>query len=112
MTHIAVRLGKITRTLGVRASYGDAVQVGGSTVVPVALVGYGFGGGGDRPDESGDFAGGGGGGGGSIPVGAYVAHGQGAASFEPNVIALVAVSTPLVVACGVSLARVVRALKK
>lgn len=112
MSNIPLQLSKSARKLGARASYGEPVKVGGSTVVPVALTWFGFGGGGDRPDSEGVAAGGGGGGGASIPVGAYVGRGDAEADFEPNVIALLAVSVPLVWALGGALSRLVRALKK
>lgn len=112
MAHIAVTLSKYARRIGVRTAYGDPVTVGTSTVLPVAIGWYGFGGGGDQPDEHGDFAGGGGGGGASVPIGAYVGDPSHPAAFEPNVIALLAASTPVVWATGVALSRVIRALKK
>ncbi|WP_458187397.1 GerW family sporulation protein [Haladaptatus sp. NG-WS-4] len=54
---------RISQNAGVETVYGDPIEVGDRTVVPVAKVWYGFGGGGD---ESG---GGLGGGVGATPVG-------------------------------------------
>ena len=67
--------------------------------------GYGFGGGGDAEEN-----GGGGGGAWAIPVGAYVGDSLGV-RFQPNPIALIAVSVPLVWVSGKALARVLKALK-
>jgi len=75
-------LQKIGETLGstatVRSVFGEPIQIEGKTVVPVARVKYGFGGGFGGPDKRGLGAGaqaegGGGGGGGSVracPAGA------------------------------------------
>lgn len=64
-------LQKIAETLGttatVKSVFGDPIQVNGKTVVPVAKVAYGFGGGfgagknGTVPDGQGEGGGGGGG---------------------------------------------------
>lgn len=94
-------------SLGVKRSYGDPVAVGGVEVVPVSLVYFGFGAG----SEEGGTAGGGGGGGASIPVGVYV-PGPNGPYFEPNLIALLAVSIPLTWVTGRAFATVIRALKK
>jgi uncharacterized spore protein YtfJ len=78
-------LQKIGQTLGstanVRAVFGEPVQAAGKTVVPVAKVAYGFGGGfgsghgrhgagGERPEGREGEAGGGGGGVRAFPAGA------------------------------------------
>lgn len=109
MTNIAVKLAENVRSSGVKAAYGDPVDLNGSSIVPVALVYYGFGGG--DAGEQGGGAGGGGGGGLSLPIGAYVTSG-GRARFEPNVISLLAVGIPFLWVAGKALSRIVRALKR
>jgi hypothetical protein len=94
--------------LGVKAAYGDPIDVGGETAVPVALVWYGFGGGQDAGD---DAATGGGGGGAAIPVGIYV-QGVDGPTFRPNLISLLAVSIPALMVGGSALSKIIRALKK
>ena len=101
------RLAEQFKSLGVARTYGEPLQVGGDTVVPVAMVQYGFGGGGDS-----EGAAGGGGGGVAVPLGAYIGNGTGPATFQPNTVALFAVLIPLVWITGRALARVVRAAKK
>ncbi|QEO15776.1 hypothetical protein FLP10_16115 [Agromyces intestinalis] len=117
MTELVLDLADKVAGVGVRTSYGDPVDVGGSTIVPVALGYYGFGGGsgsgeGDvGEDRQGHGEGSGGGGGGvSIPLGAYVGRG-GEVRFEPNVIGLLLVATPFVWALGKTLRWIIRALK-
>ena len=112
MTNLAVQLADSVKSFGVKAVYGDSVQLDGSTIVPVALAYYGFGGGSDTQDDNGNVAGGGGGGGATIPIGAYVSRAGEAARFEPNIIALIVVSIPATWVAGKALSRVIRALKK
>ncbi len=109
MTNLALKLAENVRSFGVKSVYGDPVEVEGVTLVPVALVQYGFGAGGD--DEAVDGVGRGGGGGMAIPIGAYVTSG-GTVRFEPNVISLLAVGIPFVWVAGKAFARVIRALKR
>ncbi len=125
MANLVDTLTDATKTIGVGAAYGAPVEIDGVTIVPVALVWAGFGGGNAtgngnaslptdaaKPLFGGDAGGEGFGGGGvSIPVGAYVTT-DGVASFQPNIIALLAVSVPVVVTAGWAFARVIRALKK
>ncbi len=106
MTSLTERLADTAKQIGVHVAYGDEREIEGTTVVPVALVSYGFGAGGS--DDEGE---GGGGGGSVIPVGAYVGDSLGV-RFQPNPVALIAVSIPLVWVSGKALARVVKALKK
>jgi uncharacterized spore protein YtfJ len=110
MTNIAVKLAETARSFGVSSVYGAPVEIEGQTVVPVAISWFGFGGGGS--DESTDTMAGGGGGGASVPVGAYVTQENGRVSFEPNLVALLAVSIPAIWVSGKALARIIRALKK
>jgi len=112
MTNLAVRLAKSVSKLGVKASYGDPVELNGITVIPVALVQFGFGAGSNAGQEdSDDVAGGGGGGGFSIPVGAYIRDIHGL-RFEPNLITLLAVGAPFVWVAGRAGARIIKALKR
>jgi len=53
---------KLTSSGSVKNVYGEAIQSGGKTVIPVARIGYGFGGGtGGRAEESRGGSGAGGG---------------------------------------------------
>jgi uncharacterized spore protein YtfJ len=54
---------RVSTSASVRNVYGDPVVVGNRTVIPVAQVGYAFGGGGGTKDEGESPKGGGGGGG-------------------------------------------------
>ncbi|MBG6057647.1 putative spore protein YtfJ [Cryobacterium sp. MP_M5] len=110
MTSLPEKLAEISRSAGVKTAYGDPVQVDGVSLVPVALVYYGFGGGEGDSAESGKGSGGGGGGM-SLPIGAYVKSG-GSLRFEPNVISLLAVGIPFVWVAGKAISRVIRALKR
>jgi uncharacterized spore protein YtfJ len=109
MTNLVLKLAENARSVGVKSAYGDPIQVEGVTLVPVALVQYGFGGG--DAGESAGGAGGGGGGGMSIPIGAYVKTGN-TVRFDPNIISLLMVGIPFVFVAGHALARVIRALKR
>jgi uncharacterized spore protein YtfJ len=108
MTNLVLKLAENAGSIGVKTAYGDPIQVEGITLVPVALVQYGFGGG-----DAGESAGGAGGGGGgiSIPIGAYVKTG-GTVRFDPNVISLLAVGIPFIWVAGHALSRIIRALKR
>ncbi len=110
MTSLPEKLAEISRSAGVKTAYGDPVQVDGISLVPVALVYYGFGGGEGDSVENGAGSGGGGGGM-SLPIGAYVKSG-GTVRFEPNVISLLAVGIPFVWVAGKAISRVIRALKR
>jgi uncharacterized spore protein YtfJ len=125
MANLVETLTDATKSIGVGAAYGAPVEIEGKTIVPVALVWAGFGGGNgtgngnanspsdaSRPLLGGEAGGEGFGGGGvSIPIGAYVTS-EGQVSFEPNLIALLAVSIPVIITSGWAFARVIRALKK
>ncbi len=103
--NIAQTLAETVKARGAQLAYGDPVVANGMTIIPVAFVAYGFGGGGSNEELSG-----GGGGGASIPLGVYrVADGD--VRFIPNLIALVAVGSPIVIAAGIGLSRVLRALR-
>ena len=111
MTNLALKLAENARSIGVSSAYGDPVQIEGVTVVPVALVQYGFGAGGQDADSGADGFGGGGGGGVSIPIGAYVKHGT-SVRFDPNIIALLTVGIPFVFVAGRALTRIIRVIKR
>jgi uncharacterized spore protein YtfJ len=105
MTSLPIRIADTLQQFGAHAAYGEQREIEGTTFVPVAIVGYGFGAGG--PEEEG----GGGGGAWAVPVGAYVGDSLGI-RFQPNPVALAAVAIPLVWVSGKALARIVKALKK
>ncbi|MDQ1583388.1 MAG: hypothetical protein QOF36_1442 [Microbacteriaceae bacterium] len=112
MTNLTLALAQSVKSAGVKAVYGDPIELGGATLVPVALVQFGFGAGSDAGDAETDHpAGGGGGGGMSIPVGAYIRD-QTGLRFRPNLITLLAVGIPFMWVAGHAWARVIRALKK
>jgi len=106
MTSLPEKLAELSRTAGVKSAYGEPIQIDGVTLVPVAIVQYGFGGG-----DAGDQGSGGGGGGGALPIGAYIKS-AGTVRFEPNVIALLTVAIPFICVTGHALNRIIRALKK
>ena len=115
MSNITEKLAESVPDRGVKIAYGEKVVVGGTEMVPVAFVSYGFGGGtmggkgtmGSERDA--DMAGDGAGGGGvSIPVGAYIG-GQDGLRFHPNPITSAWVSIPLIVVLGWAISKIVRA---
>jgi len=107
MANFVTEIADKVRPLGVTTNYGEPIEIGDNTLVPVSVNWYGFGGGGDAAEN-----GGGGGGGAAIPVGAYVRRPGKDLVFEPNLIALLAVGTPFVWTAGRVLRKLVRALKK
>ncbi|MEL4318110.1 hypothetical protein WJX64_03755 [Leifsonia sp. YIM 134122] len=117
MTNLVAQLADSAKDFGVQAAYGSPVELGSSTIVPVAIVWYGFGGG-SIDEATGDskvanlkgVGSGGGGGGYSIPIGAYISRGS-TTRFEPNTIALLTVGVPFVAVTGWALRRIIRALK-
>ncbi len=110
MTNLTQNLTDSVKKLGVTLAYGEKVELGKSTILPVALVSYGYGGG-ESTEEGQENSSGAGGGGMAVPVGAYVDDEFGT-SFRPNIIALIAVSIPLVWTVGHALPRLIKALKK
>ncbi len=105
MPNLALELDKQTASLGVTSVYGQQQDVGGVTLVPVALACTGFGAG-EAAEGSG-----GGGGGYAIPLGAYIRKGDDL-RFEPNLVSLAAIAIPLVWVVGRALSRIIRALKR
>jgi len=107
MPNLTTKLADTMTTVGVRASYGEPLDLDGTRIVPVAISSYGF-----AADERGEAdATKATGGGMSTPIGAYISR-DGTTRFEPNVIALLAVGVPFVWVAGRALARVIRALKR
>lgn len=97
---------------GVQAVFGEPVQQGGRTVIPVARVRWGFGGGGGHSDAAprGPASGSGGGGGvAADPIG-YVEIGSDGAAFRP--IREPYPSAVFLVASGLTAAIVIRALAR
>lgn len=109
MPNFTLELGKLVTSIGVKAVYGEQVDVDGVRIVPVAVAASGFGGG--ELTHEGSTDSGGGGGSYAAPVGAYVRQGD-SIRFEPNVVALLAVGIPFVWVAGKALSRVIRALKR
>jgi uncharacterized spore protein YtfJ len=108
MADFVLKLAENVKTsAGVHVAYGDPVQLGETTLIPVAIGAFGFGGG-ESEHESMPGTGGGGGGA-SVPIGAYVSDANGA-RFEPNPIALLTVAIPFVWAITAGLALVLHAL--
>ncbi|KAM9862528.1 hypothetical protein ACI1US_01522 [Leucobacter sp. BZR 635] len=114
MPNITKHIADTVTQTGVNTAYGEAVDVDGTTILPVAVGSYMFGagegGGGADGTVSGEGSGGGGGGM-SLPIGAYVTR-DGHTRFEPNLIALLTVAVPFVWVAGRALARIIRALKR
>lgn len=108
MSNLTAKISDTLSTLGVERSFGAPVQIGDETLIPVAAVWMGMGGGIATEESAGEGAGGGGI---SVPLGAYVSSG-GRSTFRPNTIALLAVATPLVCVTGRAIARIVRAGKR
>jgi hypothetical protein len=111
MAEFVLELADKVAGVGVKTSYGDAVDIEGTTMVPVALGYYGFGGG-SGSDAENQQGSGGGGGGIAIPLGAYVGRRGGQARFEPNLIGLLLALTPFIWVTGKALKGVIRALKR
>jgi uncharacterized spore protein YtfJ len=107
MTNLTLKLAETFKSAGVKAVYGEPTDVEGVTIIPVAVVYYGFGGGSAGSHE----AGGGGGGGISIPIGAYYSDETGM-RFRPNTVMLLAVGIPFVCVAGRAVSKVIRALKR
>src|SRR3954467_9879944 len=115
MPQLVVRLAEMLTSFGAKAAYGDPIEVDGKRIMPVAFLWYGFGGGSDEGEDAAAGGGGGGGtlpagaggggGGATIPVGAYVTTGN-TVRFQPNLVALLAVSIPLTFVAGRAFARV------
>ncbi len=95
MTSALSSLAEAFKNVGVARAYGPAAQVDGEELIPVALVSFGFGGGG--------FV---------LPLGVYSRGANGRVAFRPNTIALLAGLAPLVCAVGFSVRGVIRTLRR
>ena len=96
----------------VQAVFGEPIKQGDMTVVPVARVRWGFGGGGGRSEAAPDVPASGLGGGGGVaadPVG-YLEVGPAGAAFKP--ISDVRPSPAFILAAGVTAAIIIRALAR
>lgn len=92
--------------------YGDPVELEGSTIVPVAVTWFGFGGGsGADPANPESKNEGGGGGGFAAPFGAYVTT-NGNTRFKPNPVTLLVVSATVVSAVGGAVAQIIKACRR
>ncbi|MET3950039.1 hypothetical protein [Arthrobacter sp. UYEF36] len=121
MTEALSSLAETFKNVGVSRAYGPAVTVDGEELIPVALVSFGFGGGGTSgPLPGGEAAGGdadgaaagGGGGGFVLPLGVYCRGSDGQVAFRPNSLAVLAGLVPLVCAVGFAVRGVLRTLRR
>lgn len=119
MTTLVERLAELTKDVGVSNVYGEATELNGIQVVPVAMTFHAFGAGEGKGNSAGDnqpFTGegegsGGGGIAGTIPLGVYVRDIRGL-RFEPNIVVLLAVATPFLWVAGRTLAHLAKATRK
>lgn len=109
--NIVTRVAGEVLGVGVARAVGDPVDVGGGTLVPVAIVAYAFGGGGDAGEGDGDGAGGAGGSAFVWPVGAYVGDAHGV-RFRGNPVLWGVVAAPVLLAAGIGAALVVRSARR
>lgn len=133
MTEALSSLAETFKNVGVARAYGPAVTVNGEELVPVALVSFGFGGGGNSGsgdvirghasdgngtagssagDDLPETAAGGGGGGFVLPLGVYCRGRNGQLAFRPNTVAVLAGLVPLVWAVGFSVRGALRVLRR
>ena len=94
------------KNIGVSRAYGAPVQLGGEEVIPVALVSFGFGGGGEAGQEGAS----GGGGGMVLPLGVYRTVG-GQVAFRPNTVVALVCLVPVITALGGAVRKAIRAAK-
>ena len=109
------------KKFGIHLAYGEKVELEGSTIIPVAAVGFGGGAGAGEGNVSSakslaDGAQGGQGegaglGGGAFPVGAYVTDEFGT-RFQPNIVALQLAAFPLALTAAWGLPRIIKAIKR
>lgn len=110
LEHLADRLGG---SASVTAVYGEPVTADGVTVIPVARVAFGLGGGAGWGGDAGGREGGGGGGGADArPVG-YIEISNGIATYRPIRRTWTDVAVPLAaLVLGAALPKVVRMLRR
>lgn len=115
MTEAISSLAETFKNVGVARAFGATVSVAGEELIPVALVSFGFGGGGNavpgRTDaDSRESAAGGGGGGFVLPLGVYCRNSSGHVAFRPNTVVVLAGLVPLVWAAGFTARGILRLL--
>ncbi len=113
MANITEKLADTVPDRGVKIAYGEKVTIGGTEMIPVAFVSYGFGGGTMmgtvNVEKDSDMTGDGAGGGGvAIPVGAYIATKDGL-RFHANPITMAWVSIPVLGVLGWAISKIVKA---
>ena len=123
MSTVVERLAELVKGVGVSSVYGEATELNGIHLVPVALNVHAFGGGegrgtggaplqqSDQPLTGEGEGSGGGGFAATIPLGAYVRDIRGL-RFEPNIVTLLAVATPLLSVAGGVLVQLARISKR
>jgi uncharacterized spore protein YtfJ len=111
MTQTVAELASILARVGVRAAFGDAVEIDGAAAVPVAVTAFAFGGGSGRLFPVAGNGSAGTGGLLAIPVG-FLANRDGVVRFVPNAVPVLAVTVPLVCAAGIAAAAVTLAAKR
>lgn len=110
------------KKVGITLAYGEKVELEGSTLIPVAIAGFGGGAGSGEGAADGTAktlangaqrgqGEGAGLGGGAFPIGAYVSDEFGT-RFQPNIVALLLAVTPLALIASIGLPRLIKALKK
>lgn len=123
MSSVVEKIAELMRGFGLSTVYGEARELNGVYIVPVAMSFHAFGAGEGRGNGGGageqvnvNVKGEGEGSGGSgvaasVPFGAYVRDIRGL-RFEPNIITLLAVATPLVWVSGRVLTNLAKAKRK
>lgn len=111
------------KKFGIHLAYGEKVELEGSTLIPVAIAGFGGGAGSGEGEAPGGAAKtlaegaqrgqgeGAGLGGGAFPIGAYVSDEFGT-RFQPNIIALLLASAPVALIASWGLPRLIKAIKR
>src|SRR5438093_66914 len=99
-------------SIGVRTAYGEPLDLDGRTIIPVAAVWSGFGGGGGSGQDS--MEGYGGGGGSMVwPLGVYVKDTESSSVvFRPNTISVIVAATPAILVAGAVLRSIAKTLRR
>jgi hypothetical protein len=116
MSSVVEKIGDLVKGIGLGTVYGEVTELNGVYIMPVALSFHAFGAGEGRgsgaPNGPGEGEGSGGGGmAASVPIGAYVRDIRGL-RFEPNLVTLLSVATPLVWVSGKALSRLMRGTRR